>query len=103
MIKTWFKNRLEIIMKHNDYESHWLTEKICNKVEKWTPCDLILREYYNNGGGSSQGFLGISKNECIKCYDYIKENLNELLELNMISKDGWNNSGYSLWSDYKIY
>lgn len=105
MIKKWFMNRLYKIMDYldPDYTADMLTEKACNLKEKWTPCDLILREYYNNGGGSAPGFLGFSRAECIKCYKYIIENKEELLQLNYISKDGWNNSGFPLWKNYEIY
>ena len=103
MIKKWFYNRLKTIMNHCNYTADMLTETVCTAKNKWTPCDLILREYYNNGGGSAPGFLGISRAECIKCYAYIYENRKELIELNYISKDGYNNSGYGLWSNYELH
>ena len=104
MIKKWFYNRLKTVMEHNghDFNLESITVDACDKLGIWTPCDLILREYYNNGGGSAKGFLGISTAECIKCYAYIYENQEELKKLNYISKNGYNNSGFLLWSNYKI-
>ena len=99
MNRTTFENRLNTIMEHNDYgESRTVTE--CNNIERWSPVDLILREYLNNGGGSAPGFLGISRRECIECYDYIMEHLEELISADMISERGWNNSGFPLWTNY---
>lgn len=99
-----FNNLLKKIMEfYGDYTEDMMTEKVCTKKDRWTPCDLILREWYNNGGGSARGFLGISPSQCEQGYWYILEHKNELLEKNYISKDGWNNSGFSLWKNYNIH
>ena len=102
-LARWFINRLNTIMEHNNYKNYWLTAKICDVHGKWTPCDLILREYYNNGGGSAKGFLGISRAECIRCYEYIMENQELLREMDYYSANGWNNYGLSLWNNYKLH
>ena len=102
MIKKWFLNRLKTIMEHNEYEQEWLTESVCNEHEKWTPCDLIAREYLNNGCGSSKGFLGITPSECRKCYDYMKEHKDYLVENDLVNEKAWNNSGFPLWSNYNF-
>jgi hypothetical protein len=60
MTEKTFKSYLKKVMEHNDYTSDMTTVDVCNEKDKWTPCDLILREYYNNGGGSAKGFLGIT-------------------------------------------
>ena len=99
-MKLWFKNRLKKIMEYNNYDETWLTCEECNKVDKWTPCDLIVREYLNNGGGSAKGFLGITPSECKKCYDYMREIKQELIENDMVNKSAWNNSGFLLWTNY---
>ena len=102
MLKKWFLNKLNTIGAYNNYNGA-LTVAECNKIGKygsWTPTDLVLREWLNNGGGSSKGFLGISRAECIKCYDYILENLKELISLDMVNKEGYNNFGFKLWNDY---
>lgn len=100
MLEKWFLNRIQTIMKHNDYREDMITTKVCNEEGKWTPCDLIAREYLNNGGGSAKGFLGISRSECNKCYDYMCENRDELIDLDYVSQEGWNNWGIKLWQDY---
>lgn len=102
MLKRWFKNRLETIKKHNDFQDNEDTVEECENNGHWTPCDLILREVLNNGGGSARGFLGITRSECLKCYDYILENKQELIDMNMISKSAWNNSGFPLWDNYNF-
>lgn len=101
-MKKWFENRLKTIMEHNNYASDMLTVEKCEVKGKWTPCDLIAREYLNNGGGSSKGFLGITRAECIKCYRYMQEIKEELLTKNMISEVAWNNSGCPLWYNYNF-
>lgn len=101
-MKKWFENRLKKVMQHNDYKEEWLTTQKCMEVNKWTPCDLIAREYLNNGGGSAQGFLGLTRAECIKCYDYMCEIREELIAKDMVNKQAWNNSGFPLWSNYNF-
>lgn len=102
-LPKWFLNRLHAIMKHNDYTEEMITVQECDKQQKWTPTDLILREYYNNGGGSSKGFLGITCAQCIKCFDYIKENQKMLQEMDFYSEKGFNNWGFPLWNNYLIH
>ena len=102
-LPRWFMNRLHTVMEHNDYSEEMITVEECEKFNKWTPTDLILREYYNNGGGSSKGFLGITPSECIKCYKFIKENQEVLHELNYYSEKGFNNWGFQLWSNYNVH
>lgn len=102
MIKKWFLNRLNTIMEHNDYPKDCITVEKCNAIDRWTPADLIAREYLNNGGGSAKGFLGISRAECIKCYDYMCEIKEELIKLDLISEEAYNNSGFRLWSNYNF-
>lgn len=102
-LPRWFQNRLHTIMKHNDYSEDMITVAICEPKDKWTPTDLILREYYNNGGGSSRGFLGISCKECIRCYEFILQNQQELKAMDYYSKTGYNNWGFKLWDNWKVH
>ena len=104
-LPTWFKNRLKTIMKHNDYPDDALTVAVCEKFPptgKWTPCDLILREYYNNGCMSARGFLGLKPSECHRCYLFIKEHQEELRKMDYYSEIGYNNSGILLWANWRI-
>ena len=101
-LPKWFLNRLHTVMEHNEYSEEMITVEECDKHGKWTPTDLILREYYNNGGGSSKGFLGITPSDCIKCYEFIKENQEALRELNYYNEKGFNNFGFPLWSNYNV-
>lgn len=102
LLKQWFLNRLETIIKHNSYEEGCITVKRCEEKNLWTPVDLIIREELNNGGGSAKGFLGISTSECHKCFKYIKENKKLLIDLDLINENGYNNFGITLWTGYKF-
>lgn len=103
MNEQQFNNTLLKVAKHVGLLPTEQTVGECDKKNAWTPTDLILREYYNNGGGSAKGFLGITMNTCIQAYNYIKEHQNELVSKDYINKDGYNNSGFPLWKDYIIY
>lgn len=102
-LPKWFVNRIIKVMEHNGYTSEMITVDVCNEKDKWTPCDLILREYYNNGGGSAKGFLGITRTSCIKCYNYIKEHQAQFKELGLYNEKGWNNFGFTLWTNYNLH
>lgn len=99
-LENWFKKKLKKVVEHNEYDEDTLTEEECDKIDKWTPCDLIAREELNNGGGSAKGFLGITPNDCNKCYDYMKENKDYFVKNHLVSKKAWNNSHFPLWDNY---
>lgn len=103
MEKKAFENNLKKVMEHNDYEPEMITVAECNKVDRWTPVDLVMREYYNNGCGSAKGFLGIMPSTCEKMAQYIIEHQEELREKDMYNKDGYNNCGCPLWHDYILH
>ncbi len=98
-----FNNTLQKIMDYNNYPSGALTTEKCDQEGKWTPTDLILREYYNNGGGSAKGFLGITSSRCLEAYLYIKAHQEELRKKDYYNKDGFNNWGFRLWSNYNVH
>lgn len=102
-LPRWFQNRLHTIMEYCGYTEDMITVEKCDERNKWTPTDLILREYYNNGGGSSKGFLGISCKECIRCYEFIKEHQQEFKEMNYYNETGRNNCGFTLWTNWKVH
>lgn len=104
-LPRWFRTQIETIKKHNKYESLGIegaTATECAKHDKWSPCDLIIREELNNGGGSAKGFLGLTPKRCHNGYDFIVKHQEELKAMDMYSKDGWNNSGFPLWHDYRL-
>ena len=102
-LPKWFMNRLHTIMEYNGYSEDMLTTEKCSEKNMWTPTDLILREWYNNGGGSSKGFLGISTNECKRCYEFIKENQKVLKNMDFYNEKGISNFGFTLWNNYEIH
>lgn len=97
-----FENTLNKIMEHNRYNEKMVTVEECNKYDKWTPTDLIMREYYNNGGGSAKGFLGITPKRCEEAFDYIQEHKQELVQKRYINEKGYNNFGFPLWTNYDL-
>lgn len=98
-----FENNLKKVMEHNDYEPYMITVKECDKCDKWTPVDLVMREYYNNGCGSAKGFLGIMPSTCEKMAQYIIENQEELKAKDMYNKKGVSNFGFTLWDNYQLH
>ena len=102
MERKSFITTLKKVMEHNEYTPEMLTVEECDKQDRWTPCDLILREYLNNGGGSAKGFLGIGPKACESAYRYICEHKQELIEQNYINKDAHNNFGFSLWKNWNF-
>lgn len=101
-MKVQFMNLLEKIMKHNDYPEGSLTVEQCDEINSWTPCDLIAREYLNNGGGSAKGFLGITPEECVDAYNYMCEIKDELIDKHYISERAYNASGCLLWFNWSF-
>lgn len=101
-MEQWFLDKLNKIAKYNDYPKGYLTVKQCDTIHKWTPADLVAREYLNNGCGSARGFLGISCDTCEKCYRYMCEIKEELIAQDLISEKAVNNSGFPLWSNYEF-
>lgn len=100
LTKTQFDNRIKKVMEHNGYSEEMRTVKACEEKGYWTPVDLIIREWLNNGGGSSKGFLGLTRAECRDCYNYAARHKDELIEENLVSESATNNFGLHLWSNY---
>lgn len=100
--KRQFENRIRKVMEHNDYTPDMMTAQACEAKGFWSPLDLILREYYNNGGGSAKGFLGLTTKDCIDCYEYAREHQEELREAGLYNEVGISNCGFTLWHNYDI-
>ena len=62
----------------------------------WSWADLFIRQWLNNGG---DGFGMINVYDVYEYLCHIKE---DLIKYKMISKVGFNNSGYPLWKDYNF-
>ena len=62
--------------------------------QQWTPADLFIRQYKNN---LSVGFGMI---QVVNVYEFLCKHKSELIDLNLVSKDGINNLGLELWKDY---
>lgn len=99
-LPLWFRNRVRTIMEHNNYPDDCLDVENCLSIGNWTPIDLILREWLNNGGGSAKGFLGIDTAECRRSFYYVVEHKDYFIKNNLVNKKAWNNSGFPLWDNY---
>ena len=64
--------------------------------ENWTIADLFIRQYLNNGCD------GFGMENVAKVYEYLVKHKEELIEYNLLSKEGTNNFGFTLWNDYDI-
>tara|TARA_B100000401_G_scaffold134547_1_gene89111 strand:- start:7459 stop:7890 length:432 start_codon:yes stop_codon:yes gene_type:complete len=64
--------------------------------KNWSLADLFVRQYLNN---LTDGFGMYNVEEM---YMYLRAVKDKLIQFDMISKDGFNNSGYPLWKDYNF-
>ena len=64
--------------------------------EHWTLADLFIRQWLNNGW---DGF-GMVNVESM--FDLLSKHRQLLIDNNMLSKDGYNNSGFPLWKNYNF-
>ena len=100
-MEKWFENVINDVAKSQEYGDLRTVEE-CDKVNRWTPVDLILREELNNGGMSAKGFCGITPARCHKAYAYAKTIKQELIDKKLINEKGFNNSGFVLWNNYNF-
>ena len=64
--------------------------------KKWSIADLFIRQFLNNG---CDGF-GLKNVD--KVYFYLLQQKSLLIKHSLISKNGYNNSGWPLWKDYNF-
>ena len=64
--------------------------------ENWTIADMFVRQHLNNGCD------GFGMENVAKVYKYLVKRKAELIECNLVSKDGINNFGFALWRNYNI-
>ena len=62
--------------------------------EQWTLADLFIRQWLNNG------WDGFGMNNVEEVYRYLVDNKELLIEYDLVSPDGINNSGIPLWDNY---
>ena len=62
--------------------------------ESWTIADLFIRQKLNNGGD------GFGMKNVHEMFELLTECKQLLIENNMLSEDGYNNSDYPLWKGY---
>jgi hypothetical protein len=78
----------QVEMRHEKYH-------IVND-DSWTIADLFIRQWLNNG------WDGFGMENVRKMYEYLCANKTELIEYNLVSPHGRNNSGFPLWNDYEF-
>ena len=88
----------EIIEYLLSNSADYLNDGIYYKVNEdtWTLSDLFIRQYLNN---LVDGFGMVN---VMEVYQYLCKHKDLLIEYNMVSKDGWNNSGLTLWENYNF-
>jgi hypothetical protein len=72
------------------------TTPITINNDYWTMADLFIRQWLNNG---SDGFDMVNVEHV---YKVLKDHKDLLISENMVSKNGFNNSGFPLWADYNF-
>lgn len=82
---------MQTLMQHTE---DWVTPLSQPTEKMWSLPDLFIRQYLNNG---VDGF-GMSNVDEMFMYLFSKKNT--LIELSMISADGYNNSGFPLWKNH---
>ena len=64
--------------------------------KNWTIADLFIRQQLNNGCD------GFGMENVYEVYNYLLENKEQLIEYDLLSNDGFNNSGFPLWKNYNF-
>jgi hypothetical protein len=92
------KEQLIAIMIENlNKEEYKDLPPILQNDEEWTIADLFIRQLLNNG---ADGF-GLENVEFVY-HDVLLPNKDLLIKERMVSKNGFNNSGFELWTDYNF-
>ena len=84
---------IAFMLLHYNYDGE---KTITVNGKLWTLADLFIRQYLNNmcDGFGLRGVYDV--------YHYLVSNKDYLIRYNLVSKDGFNNSGYQLWNDYNF-
>ncbi len=73
-----------------------LTVEAGEKTQTWTLAALFVRRWLNDGDDApGWGLTNVGK-----VYIYLCVNKESVVEHGLIEKEGYNNSGFPLWSDY---
>jgi hypothetical protein len=91
------KEQLVIVMTDNLNKKIYADlPPVVENNDAWTIADLFIRQLLNNGG---DGF-GLKNVGFV--YGILLKNKDLLIKEKMISKNGFNNSGFELWTDYNF-
>ena len=90
-----YNRELQKVAEHNKLNKlEWFENE-----GRWTPVDLVLRRYLNDGE-TSEVFLGLNEEEFQRALSYIRNNFEDLVNQKQISTYGKNNYGFELWKDF---
>lgn len=95
LLKKVRKNEIiEYLLKFCDKE---LGKDIYHNInnERWTIVDLFIRKYLNIDDGFK--FTNIEN-----IYNYLLKIKKELIDLNLLSKESYDNFGFILWENYNF-
>jgi hypothetical protein len=91
------KEQLVMVMTENlDKDTYKDLPPILENDKKWTIADLFIRQWLNNG---DNGF-GLKNVSFV--YGLLLKHKDLLVREKMVSKNGANNFGISLWTDYNF-
>ena len=91
------KEQLVMVMTDNlDKDTYKDLPPILENDDAWTIADLFIRQLLNNG---DNGF-GLNNVEFV--YSLLLKHKDLLVREKMVSKNGKNNSGFELWTDYNF-
>jgi hypothetical protein len=88
---------IAIMIENLNKEEYKDLPPILQNDEEWTIADLFIRQLLNNG---ADGF-GLENVEFVY-HDVLLPNKDLLIKERMVSKNGFNNSGFELWTDYNF-
>jgi hypothetical protein len=91
------ENLIAIMIENLNKEEYKDLPPILQNDEEWTIADLFIRQLLNNG---ADGF-GLENVEFVY-HDVLLPNKDLLIKERMVSKNGFNNSGFELWTDYNF-
>lgn len=103
-LPLWFRECIKKVMDTNEYADNEITASACDKVLKWSPLDIILREHYSHKSSSAWVFCGLARSQNHKAARYAIDNQDALKELDLYSeKAWWDNSKVLLWNNHMLY
>ena len=91
MTRPTKKQIIEKLMENCEHSNNDLRVQL---EDVWTIADLFIRQHLNNGVD------GFGMRNVAEMFDYLVECKDELIQYNLLSEEGRNNSGFPLWKNH---